>query len=97
MLELESISDMRFKVNGLVELLNKLTVKKSWAGNFVNINSFLPDEVLEKIFFLLPHQDLKVVLRGTWLGNTKGAPTKPYLLGSCDSLCLREQMEKVLS
>ena len=62
MLELESISDMRFKVNGLVGLLNKLTVKKSLAENFVNINSFLPDEVLEKIFFLLPHQDLKVVL-----------------------------------
>jgi len=60
--ELKSIPDMRFKVNGLVELLNKLTVKKSWAGNFVNINSFLPDEVLEKIFFLLPHQDLKVIL-----------------------------------
>ena len=97
MLELKSISDMRFKVNGLVGLLNKLTVKKSLAENFVNINSFLPDEVLEKIFFLLPHQDLKVVLRGSWLGNTKGAPTKPYLLGSCDSLCLREQMEKVLS
>ena len=95
--ELKSISDMRFKVNGLVGLLNKLTVKKSLAEKFVNINSFLPDEVLEKIFFLLPHQDLKVVLRGTWLGNTKGAPTKPYLLGSCDSLCLREQMEKVLS
>ena len=84
-------------MNGLVGLLNKLTVKKSLAENFVNINSFLPDEVLEKIFFLLPYQDLKVVLRGTWLGNTKGAPTKPYLLGSCDSLCLREQMEKVLS
>ena len=95
MLELKSISDMRFKVNGLVGLLNKLTVKKSLE--FVNINSFLPDEDLEKIFFLLPNQDLKVVLRGTWLGNTKGAPTKPYLLGSCDSLCLREQMEKVLS
>ena len=45
MLELESISDMRFKVNGLVGLLKKLTVKK--AENFVNI-SFLPDEVLEK-------------------------------------------------
>ena len=95
--ELKSISDMRFKVNGLVGLLNKLTVKKSLAEKFVNINSFLPDEVLEKIFFLLPHQDLKVVLRGTWLGNTKGAPKKPYLLGSCESLCLREQMEKVLS
>ena len=93
--ELKSISDMRFKVNGLVGLLNKLTVKKSLE--FVNINSFLPDEDLEKIFFLLPHQDLKVVLRVTWLGNTKGVPTKPYLLGSCDSLCLREQMEKVLS
>ena len=68
--ELKSISDMRFKVNGLVGLLNKLTVKKSLE--FVNINSFLPDEDLEKIFFLLPHQDLKVVLKGTWLGNTKG-------------------------
>ena len=63
--ELKSISDMRFKVNGLVGLLNKLTVKKSLE--FVNINSFLPDEVLEKIFFLLPNQDLKVVLMGTWL------------------------------
>ena len=41
--ELKSISDMRFKVNGLVGLLKKLTVKK--AENFVNI-SFLPDEVL---------------------------------------------------
>ena len=92
MLELKSISDMRFKVNGLVGLLNKLTVKKSLE--FVNINSFLPDEDLEKIFFLLPHQDLKVVLRGTWLGNTKGAPTKPYLLGSCDSLCSVNKWKK---
>ena len=93
MLELESISDMRFKVNGLVGKLKKLTVKK--AENFVNI-SFLPDEVLEKIFFLLPHQDLKVVQRVTWLGITKGVPKNPYLLGSCER-CLVEQMEKVLS
>ena len=92
--ELKSISDMRFKVNGLVGLLNKLTVKKSLAEKFVNINSFLPDEDLEKIFFLLPNQDLKVVLRGTWLGNTKGAPTKPYLLGSCDSLCSVNKWKK---
>ena len=96
MLELKSISDMRFKVNGLVGLLNKLTVKKSLAENFVNINSFLPDEVLEKIFFLLPHQDLKVVLRVTWLGITKGVPKNPYLLGSCER-CLVAQMEKVSS
>ena len=92
MRELKSISDMRFKVNGLVGLLNKLTVKKSLE--FVNINSFLPDEDLEKIFFLLPHQDLKVVLKGTWLGNTKGVPTKPYLLGSCDSLCSVNKWKK---
>ena len=96
MLELKSISDMRFNVNGLVGLLNKLTVKKSLAENFVNINSFLPDEVLEKIFFLLPHQDLKVVLRVTWLGITKGVPKNPYLLGSCER-CLVAQMEKVSS
>ena len=93
MLELKSISDMRFKVNGLVGLLKKLTVKK--AENFVNI-SFLPDEVLEKIFILLPHQDLKVVLRVTWLGITKGVPKNPYLLGSCER-CLVAQMEKVSS
>ena len=47
-------------VDGLVGLVNKLLDKKSYGGEVANINRMLPVEILEKIFLLLPHRDLKV-------------------------------------
>ena len=46
-------------VNGLVGLVCKLLEKKSSGGGLGSINN-LPVEILEKIFLLLPHRDLKV-------------------------------------
>ena len=48
-------------VNGLVGLVNKLLEKKRSGGGLGSINN-LPVEILEKIFFLLPHRNLKVGL-----------------------------------
>ena len=50
-------------VSGLVGLVNKLLGKKSYGGEVAHINRMLPVEILEKIFRLLPHRDLKV---GPW-------------------------------
>ena len=51
--------DMR----GVAGLVNKLLEKKSYnadGGRSANINNLLPVEILQKIFLLLSHRDLKV-------------------------------------
>ena len=47
-------------MSGLVGLVNKLLDKKRYGGEVGLINRLLPAEILEKIFLLLPHRDLKV-------------------------------------